>query len=237
MTPSLTVVVPIHNEADFLPGALGRLLAALDGVAATATVILAENGSTDETAAVADRLALGDRRVRVLHLPTPDYGAAMRHGFLAASTDWVANVDIDYFSGEFLTAALGLSAEADVVLASKRAPGAVDRRGIVRRLGTLAFNVLLRVLLRSRVSDTHGMKVIRASVVAAVAPAVISTKDLFDTELVIRAERAGFRIREIPAVVEEVRQARSRLIKRVPRTVRGLLRIRRALAAEARNAS
>jgi hypothetical protein len=106
----------------------------------------------------------------------------------------------------------------------------------VRRLGTLVFNVLLRVLLRSRVSDTHGMKVIRGSVVTAVAPAVISTKDLFDTELVIRAERAGFRIREIPAVVEEVRQARSSLIKRVPRTVRGLLRIRRALAAEARTA-
>ncbi|MBI5156541.1 MAG: glycosyltransferase family 2 protein [Acidimicrobiia bacterium] len=236
MTPSLTVVVPIHNEAEFLPGALTRLLAALDGVAATSTVILAENGSSDDTAAVANRLAMADRRVKVLHLPTPDYGAAMRHGFLAANTDWVANVDIDYFSGEFLTEAIGLGDEADVVLASKRAPGAEDRRGLVRRLGTLAFNVLLRVLLRSRVSDTHGMKVIRGSVVAAVAPAVISTKDLFDTELVIRAERARYRIREIPAVVEEIRQTRSSLIKRVPRTVRGLLRIRRALADEARTA-
>ena len=89
----------------------------------------------------------------------------MRDGFLAARGEWIANVDIDYFSGEFLTAALALADEADVVLASKRAPGADDRRSIVRRLGTLVFNVLLRLLFGSRVSDTHGMKVIRRTVV------------------------------------------------------------------------
>ncbi len=233
MAPSLTVVVPIHNEAGFLPVALPRLLAALDSVDANGAVILAENGSTDDTGAVATRLALSDPRVTVLRLPTPDYGAAMRDGFLAARSDWIANVDIDYFSGEFLTAALALGSDADVILASKRAPGADDRRSFVRRMGTLVFNVLLRILLRSHVSDTHGMKVIRADVVSALAPAVISTKDLFDTELVIRAERAGYRVREIPAVVEELRETRSSLFKRVPRTVRGLWRIRRALRDEA----
>ena len=226
--------MPIHNEAEFLSEALPRLLSVLDGVDADANVILAENGSTDDTAAVADRLATTDRRVAVLRLPAPDYGAAMRDGFLAARGEWIANVDIDYFSGEFLTAALALGDEADVVLASKRAPGADDRRSIVRRLGTLVFNVLLRLLLGSRVSDTHGMKVIRRTVITAIASQVISTKDLFDTELVVRAERAGYRIREIAVVVEELRETRSSLFKRVPRTVRGLLRIRRALRAEER---
>ncbi len=237
VAPSLTVVVPIHNEAAFLPEALPRLLGALDRVAADGKVILAENGSTDDTAAVALRVGGGDPRLAVLRLAAPDYGAAMRAGFLAARGDWVANVDIDYFSDEFLSAALALGGEADVILASKRAPGAEDRRGFVRRMGTLVFNILLRVLLGSRVSDTHGMKVIRSEVVTAIAPQVISTKDLFDTELVIRAERAGYRIREIPAVVEEMRQTRSSLIKRVPRTVRGLWRIRTALRAEAKKLS
>ena len=234
MPPSLTVVVPIHNEAAFLPEALPRLLATLDRVEADGRVILAENGSTDDTAEVATRVAGGDSRVTVMSLSEPDYGAAMRAGFLTARSDWVANVDIDYFSAEFLSTALALGGDAEVILASKRAPGAVDKRGLVRRLGTLTFNTLLRVMLASRVSDTHGMKVIRSDVVAAIAPKVISTKDLFDTELVVRAERAGYRIREIPAVVEELRQARSSLIKRVPRTIRGLWRIRGALRAEAK---
>ncbi len=233
MPPSLTIVVPIHNEAGFLPEALPQLMATLDRIPADGRVILAENGSTDGTADAALAIAGGDSRLTVLRLPTPDYGAAMRDGFLAARADWVANVDIDYFSAEFLSAALALADEADVILASKRAPGAVDKRGLVRRMGTLVFNVLLRVLLGSRVSDTHGMKVIRGSVVTEIAPQVISTKDLFDTELVVRAERAGHRIREIPAFVEELRPAKSSLIKRVPRTIRGLWRIRRTLRREA----
>jgi hypothetical protein len=165
----------------------------------------------------------------LMQLPEPDYGAAMRAGFLAASTDWVVNFDIDYFSGAFLRRAIELGDSADLVLASKRAKGADDRRNATRRLATWAFNKVLRFVLGSRVSDTHGMKAIRGEVIAAVAPAVVSTQDLFDTELVVRAERAGYRIVEVPATVEEKRQAKSRLWKRVPRTLRGVWRIRRAL--------
>ena len=151
----------------------------------------------------------------------------MRDGFLEANGDWVANFDIDYFSGEFVTAALATGAE--VVLASKRVSGADDRRSAYRRLGTWGFNLILRMLLGSKVSDTHGMKMIRREIVQSIAPQVRSTEDLFDTELVVRAERAGYSIAEVPAVVEEIRPARSSYLKRVPRTLLGLLRLRRLL--------
>ena len=69
----------------------------------------------------------------------------------------------------------------------------------------------------------------RKVVVEDVAADVISSQDLFDTELVIRAEKRGWRIRELPIVVEEQRVAKSNLLSRVPRTLRGVWRIRRAL--------
>ena len=78
-------------------------------------------------------------------------------------------------------------------------------------------------------SDTHGMKAIRREVVAVITPDCRSTQDLFDTELVMRAERAGYRIVEVPAVVEEKRETRSSLMNRVPRTLRGVIAIRRNL--------
>jgi glycosyltransferase involved in cell wall biosynthesis len=230
--PSLTIVIPIHNEADFLPEAVPRLLDDLSTVEADMTIILAENGSTDATAEIADKIAQSDARIRVLHLPEPNYGSAMRAGFAEADGDWVVNFDIDYFSRDFLRAALALADEADIVLASKRAPGADDQRGFFRRAGTLGFNLLLKVLFRSKVSDTHGMKLLRRSVVFEMAPQVISNLDLFDTELVIRAERAGFRIAEVPARVEELREARTSYLGRVPRTLAGLWRVRRALWRE-----
>jgi hypothetical protein len=160
----------------------------------------------------------------------------MRAGFEQADGDWVVNFDIDYFSGDFLVAALGLADQADIVLASKRVPGAEDRRSGFRRLATWGFNMILRLMFGSTVSDTHGMKMIKREVVLAVVPEVISTKDLFDTELVIRAERSGYRIAEVPAVVEEMREARSSFIKRIPRTLVGLWRIRRTLRSEERSA-
>ncbi|HSQ36908.1 MAG TPA: glycosyltransferase [Acidimicrobiia bacterium] len=225
--PTLSVVIPIHNEASYLPGALPRLRAELDAIGEPYEVILAENGSTDGTDRVAaDLAAAAPAIVRVLSLPEPNYGAAMRAGFRAAAGRWVVNFDIDYFSGDFLRAALARADSADLVLASKRAPGADDRRSRLRRLGTRGFNLLLRLLFNSRVSDTHGMKMVRRPVVEEIVPLVGSTLDLFDTELVIRAERAGYRIAEVPVVVVELREARSTFLSRVPRTLLGLARIR-----------
>ena len=225
MPPSLTIVVPVYNEARFIPEALPKLIAAVEEVGVEYTIRLVENGSTDGTADVARSVA-GDAAVFVEELSDPDYGAAMRHGFLQSRGDWVVNFDIDYFSGEFLSTLLDQPADVDLVIGSKRDPRSEDRRPFVRRLATSVFNVLLTVILGSKVSDTHGMKGFRRELVDTIAPQVVSTKDLFDTELVVRAERAGYRIVEVPVVVEEMRTARSSLIKRAPRTVVGLIRMR-----------
>jgi glycosyltransferase involved in cell wall biosynthesis len=227
--PTFSVVIPVHNEAGYLPRALPELYAELAEVPATVTVLLAENGSTDATVDTAKRLARDYPGLSLLELPEPDYGAAMRAGFLATDGEWAVNFDIDYFSGRFLRQVLDIGDGADVVVASKRAPGSDDRRSRFRRVATWGFNVMLRVLLDSRVSDTHGMKAVRRPVVDDVAAGVVSTQDLFDTELVIRAERAGYRIAEVPVTVEERRDARSSLWKRIPRTLRGVWRIRRGL--------
>lgn len=218
--------MPVYNEAEFIPEGLPQLIEAVAGATDDAEIIIVENGSSDGTADAAR--AISDS-VTVISLPEPDYGAAMRHGFLVARGEWVVNFDIDYFSSEFLSTVLNQPEDIDLVIASKRDPESVDRRPLIRRLATWVFNLLLRTILGSRVSDTHGMKGFRQALVSDIAPQVVSTKDLFDTELVIRAERAGYRIIEVPVEVVEMRQARSSLIKRVPRTVKGLFRIRRVL--------
>jgi len=228
--PSFAIVIPIHNEAGFLLPALGRLTDQVDLVSEDYRVILAENGSTDETAAEAAEAAEHDPRITVLKLPDPDYGLAMRRGLEhVQDSDWIVTFDIDYFSGPFIRQTLTMADTADIVIASKRAPGSDDRRPFVRRLGTQVFNYLLRRATGSKVSDTHGIKAFRRTAIEKLLPDVHLTEDLFDTELVVRAEREGYRITEVPIVVEELREARSSLIRRIPRTLRGIQRLRRAL--------
>jgi glycosyltransferase involved in cell wall biosynthesis len=232
MTPVFTVVVPVYNEASFIPSALPALIGEMESLGRGYRVLLIENGSTDDTARVAREVGSGFP-VTVLSLEDADYGAAMREGFLKAEGQWVVNFDIDYFSAGFLRLVLETD-DADLVIASKRDPDSDDRRTPMRRIATLVFNILLSSILSSKVSDTHGMKAFSNELVAKLAPEVGSTKDLFDTELVVRAERAGYRIKEVPVVVTEMRSARSSLVKRVPRTIQGLFAIRRNLAEEER---
>ena len=230
MTSTLAIVVPVYNEADFIPTALPSLISALNEVDVPYNILLVENGSSDGTAEVARRIA-ANAAVQVISLPEPDYGAAMRQGFLEAEGTWIVNFDIDYFSSEFLRSVLSQPDNVDLVIASKRDPASDDRRSPLRRVATFVFNLLLRTILSSSVSDTHGMKGFRTALVSDLTPQVVSTQDLFDTELVIRAERSGYTIVEVPVTVEELRTAKSSLIKRAPRTVVGLLRIRRVLSA------
>lgn len=231
MSQSLCVVVPVYNEAAFIPSALPALIETVNDAGVEHRILLVENGSTDGTATVAEEVR-GTAPVEVITLPEPDYGAAMREGFTRSTADWVVNFDIDYFSSEFLRTVLNQPDDIDIVIASKRDPESQDRRPALRRVATRVFNILLRTILGSHVSDTHGMKGFRKSVVDDLVAEVISTQDLFDTELVVRAERAGYRIVEVPVEVEEMRTARSSLVKRAPRTIAGLLRIRRILKTQ-----
>ncbi|MFQ5555387.1 MAG: glycosyltransferase family 2 protein, partial [Acidimicrobiia bacterium] len=117
---TISVVIPVHNEAGYLAGAVEELYAQLAEVPASVSVLLAENGSTDATASLAEELAGSYEGLSVLRLPDPDYGEAMRNGFLATTGDWVVNFDIDYFSGAFLQQVLDAGDGKQVALEALR---------------------------------------------------------------------------------------------------------------------
>jgi hypothetical protein len=118
------------------------------------------------------------------------------------------------------------------VVGSKRAPGAEDQRSWPRRFVTWAFSSLLRILFGLQVSDTHGMKAMRRDAVVPLAGQCRFDADLFDTELVIRAERADLAVTEIPVRVEERRPSRTSIVRRATRSLWGLARLRVVLWRE-----
>lgn len=232
----LSVVLPAHNEVGLLGATVTSLLAGLDERRLDYELLIVENGSSDGTLRLARLLAAQLERLRVLSLPNGDYGAALAAGFGAARGAVVASFDVDYYDLGFLDTALGVvdAGEADVVLASKRAPGAHDRRPLVRRLLTAGFARTLGVALGLEVSDAHGMKVVSARAIAPVLERCSMRGSLFDVELVLRASRAGLRIVEVPSTVVERRPPRSPVTARVLESAIGIVRLRRRLAAEER---
>ena len=224
--------MPAHNEQELLEKAVHAVVDGLRDRAGRFEVIIVENGSSDHTASIAEALAQEVAEVRSLNHPDPDYGRALRAGFLAADGDVVVNFDVDYTDLEFLDAAVREVAPEGgpvIVVGSKRGAGAHDERALPRRLVTAVFSLILRYGFHLRVSDTHGMKAMRRRPLLAVVSACRFGTDLFDTELVLRAERRGLPTAELPVTVEELRPSRTSIARRIPRTLIGLMRLRVAL--------
>ncbi|HVL99405.1 MAG TPA: glycosyltransferase family 2 protein [Egibacteraceae bacterium] len=231
---TLSVVIPVYNEEAILAETVAAVVQALrqDDNVPSFEVIVSENGSSDGTRAVARELADRYGEVVVLESDVADYGAAMREGFRAASGAFIVNFDADYYDMEFVRRAL--VADGDIVIAAKGITGSDDTRTLVRRVASRVFGFLVRGLLSLQVSETHGMKVFRRGAVEPLIPDVQATKDLFDTELVALAEKRGLEIVELPIRTAEMRHSRSAMLTRVPRTVWGLVMMRRRLRASQR---
>jgi len=228
-------VLPAYNEEPFLADTVDELVAGLRGRGHEFEVIVVENGSSDGTFAVAEKLAARDGEVRALSTPDADYGAALRHGFMNARGDVVCNFDVDYFDLGFLDRAVALLDDGCViVVAAKRGAGAHDTRAPARRVVTAVFSGMLRVGFGLAVVDTHGMKAMKRAELAALVAECRSGTDLYDTELLIRVERAGLRVGAVPVVVAERRASRTSIVRRIPRSVHGLGRLWLQLRREAR---
>jgi glycosyltransferase involved in cell wall biosynthesis len=248
---ALSVVMPAHNEEPYLDGAVTAVFDGLAERAATKRlvgsfeIIVVENGSTDHTVEIAGKLADCHAEVRFISLPEADYGRALRAGFLAARGELVANFDVDYVDLNFLDAALGLMTRAEatggsssgepvIVVGSKRRPGSDDHRALGRRLVTAVFSTVLRLGFGLRVTDTHGVKVLRRGPLTPLVAASRFGGAIFDTEMVLRAERAGWVVAELPVTVSEQRPPRTSILRRIPATLLALCRLRLALWLEER---
>jgi glycosyltransferase involved in cell wall biosynthesis len=189
--------------------------------------VLAENGSTDRTVEVAAEL--GERFDQLVwrHTNEPNYGEALREGILHARGDVVICDEIDLCDTDFYERAIALLQDpsVDFVIGSKVMEGAVDERPLVRRLGTFVINGMLRATLGFKGTDTHGLKAFRRELVQPIADGCIVDRDLFASELVIRAERAGLGLQEIPVRVLEKRPPTVGLARRVPNVLKNLAKL------------
>lgn len=227
-SPDITIVIPVYNEEAILEAAVKDLLDRLSAFDFSYELLLAENGSRDATVKLGQELSRRFPQVRLFSLGEPNYGKALKHGILEARGEIVICDEIDLCDTDFYTRALSLLKQGDVdfVVGSKVLDASSDERPLLRHVATLVINGMLRVSLGFKGTDTHGLKAFRRASVVPVVEQCIVDKDLFASELVIRAERdKQVRVAEIPVRVLEKRPPSIHLFRRVPNVLKGIARL------------
>ena len=232
MSPALEVVVPVYNEEvalvrniDVLVDYLDRELPGLDW-----RVTIADNGSTDATAFVAETLAARMPRVGVRHIGRRGRGGALRETWLASDAQVVAYMDVDLSTNlESLLPLVAplLSGHSQVAIGTRLRRSARVKRQFKREVLSRGYNLIVRALFGPGFSDAQcGFKALTRDAAGQLLPLVEDDSWFFDTELLLMAVRNRMRIFEVPVDWIEDLDSRVNVPMTVMADLRGLWRVR-----------
>jgi glycosyltransferase involved in cell wall biosynthesis len=230
---SVEITIPVLNEERALPGSIATLRAFLGEHLADHTwrITIADNGSTDATLAVAERLAEEHPgQVGCFHLGRRGRGLALRKSWLESNCDIVAYMDVDLSTGleAFPHLVRAIAQEGyHVATGSRLMRGAQTRRSMKRELISRAYNLVIKAVFQTRFTDAQcGFKALGRRAAQILVPSVINNHWFFDTELLIIAEKRGFRVKDIPVQWSEDPDTRVKVFNTALEDLRGLARLR-----------
>ncbi|PSP65448.1 glycosyl transferase [Halobacteriales archaeon QH_8_67_27] len=202
---AVSVVLPAYNEEATIEETVAVTLETLAAFlpAGSFEVIVAEDGCEDRTPEIASRLASEDDRVRHVHSDERlGRGGALEYAFERADGDTLVYFDTDLATDmrhlEELVESVR-SGEYDVATGSRWMPENEADRPARRAVSSLSYNTLVRLFLRSDLQDHQcGFKAISREAFEALRGEVEDEHWFWDTEVLVLAQRRGYRVREFP---------------------------------------
>lgn len=231
--PTADIVIPCYNEVKVLRDSVEKTLALFDQHPEFAwRIVIADNGSTDGTGALARELQEQyPGRVEALLLSIKGRGLALKEAWTTSHADVVAYMDVDLSTDiRHLPELVRMVASGgcDVAIGTRLARGSQTRRSLKREITSRGYVALIRLTFpRLKLTDAQcGFKALSRRAVDQLVPRIQNRMWFFDTELLILAHRDGLRICELPVRWIEDPDTKVRIIKTAVEDIRGLLRMR-----------
>jgi len=227
-------VIPVYNEQHVLERSITTLHAFLDEhLPYDWRIVIADNASTDDTLKVAQRLGEQLRRVNVLHLAQKGRGRALRAAWLGSDADVVSYMDVDLSTdlAAYPPMIRAIAEEGyDVATGRRLGRGArVERRKLQREITSRGYNLIIKLGFRTHFTDAQcGFKAVSRRAADALVPLIRDNEWFFDSELLILAEKKGYRIKQIPVHWIDDPDSRVKVVDTAIKDLRGLWRLKRA---------
>jgi glycosyltransferase AglD len=200
--PEITAIIPVYNDRAALEKAIPVSLETLSRITPAFEILVAEDGSNDGSAAFVTAWSGQDPRVRLLHSDQRQgRGRALNRAIAESRGAIVCYYDVDLATGmqhvETLIAAIREG--NDIATGSRLLPDSDIVRTGGREIASRSYNFLVRLFLGSSLHDHQcGFKAFNRERILPVLPTIRDGHWFWDTELIVRAERAGYRVKEFP---------------------------------------
>lgn len=229
--PTLDIVIPVYNEEEELEShtetLIGFLKTYLDDFDSTITI--ADNASTDKTMSIARRLGKKHKNVHVIHLDQKGRGRAVKKAWLETPADIHCYMDVDLSTdlNHLPSLVRSLLRGYDIAIGSRNAKASrVYGRSLLRTFTSKMYINLIKLIFWVKFGDAQcGFKAITDEGAHALLPHVLDDAWFFDSELLILAEKLGYRIFEEPVTWIDNPGSTVRVIKTAQGDIEGLRRL------------
>jgi glycosyltransferase involved in cell wall biosynthesis len=228
---TVDVVIPVLNEAHVLEKSVLKVRDYLaDNFPYRWRVVVVDNGSTDGTQQVAEKLAAQFSDVGYYTLRERGRGRALRYAWSESNADIVCYMDVD-LSTELaalprLVAGLA-SGQYDIAVGSRLMRSSYTVRSFKREMISRIYNLMIKAVFFNSFSDAQcGFKAVTRKVVERVVPHVQDQSWFFDTELLLLAGRQKYAIMDVPVVWIEDDDSRVKILRTAWDDIKGLARVR-----------
>lgn len=228
------IVIPVYNEEYILEKSIETLRNYLiKNFKYDWGIIIADNASIDRTLEKASKLSKKYSDVKVIHLDKKGRGRALRKVWLESDADILSYMDVDLSTklDAFPELIDAIAKEGyDIATGSRLIKGSKTRRSLKREILSRGYNLLIKLFLSTKFSDAQcGFKAISKGVVKEIIPEVKDNGWFFDTELLVLAEKKGFKIKDIPVEWDEDEDSRVQLYDTMDNYIHSLWRLRKRI--------
>ncbi len=227
---TIDIIIPVYNEEHSLPACIEKLSAYIEGSMPVPTsIIIADNASTDRTWQVAGELCAQYDNLSRIHLDQKGRGRALKQAWLTSQATVVAYMDVDLSTD--LNALLPLvapllSGHSDIAIGTRLSRDSRVERGPKREFISRTYNLMLKTAMSAHFSDAQcGFKAMRTDVVQRLLPHVEDNAWFFDTELLLLAEKAGYRVHEVPVDWIDDPDSRVNIVDTAVKDIQGMWRV------------
>jgi dolichol-phosphate mannosyltransferase len=214
--PMLSILMPVHNEADVIAANIDHTVSFLAGLPLSSELVVVDDGSSDGSWRILKGRANGIDRVRLLrHSINIGKGSAIRDAIQESRGEWLVLIDADLeLPVELLSKFIDIqkATGADLVVGSKRHPESVVEYPWTRRILSRAYNLLVRSLFQLKVSDTQvGFKLLRGDLARKLGRGTLVKRFAIDVEVLVAAQLLGARVVDAPIRLRYSREGAGRV--------------------------